>query len=474
MRNLINFTYDATFDEDGRIDACDLAVTTDAGWIPGLAGLLSGELREADAVFNWTGGLSTSKKVFLSNKPAITSMRAPGTMQASLFSGAVMDHIARTVGKDIDEIMEMNLYKVGDTTPQGDKLGTKSFNYTVPQLWTQIQESSQYKARKAAVETYNQANRWTKKGIAIAASKMCMPSSDYLMGAHLTAYVDGTVHVRTGGVEMGQGLNTKVILCVAQTLGIPTSSVRATGGDTRSCGNNSMTGGSGTSESCCNAAMKAATALKERLGDKLASGTEWTTAVQQAKQEGLSLTTEGWFNGIAFQPKGHIYAVYGAAVSEVMIDVLTGESRLERVDLLMDLGTQMDAAVDIGQVQGGFVQSLGYLFTEETKWDANGTQLFCGTWEYKVPSAYDIPVEFNVSLLKNTPNPHAMAMNSKAVAEPAMSLVVSPFLAAKKAIYAAREEFQLGREWFPLDVPVSPEAIRTAVGLKDADLKLPL
>merc|ERR1712211_48096 len=136
-----------------------------------------------------------------------------------------------------------------------------------------------------------------------------------------------------------------------------------------------------------------------------------------------------------------------------------------------DLGHQLDAAVDIGQIQGGFVITLGYLFTEETKWDVDGTQLFCGTWEYKVPTAYDIPVEFNVSLLKDTPNPNGVA-GSKAVAEPAMHLISSPYMAVKNAIYAARED--LGNdEWFMLNLPLSPETVQQAINIQASEMLLP-
>jgi len=408
------------------------------------------------------------------NKPSITWMRAPGTMQAALFSGAVLEHVAKTVGKEVEDVMEMNFYKVGDHSCTKDIVfGKNSFDYTVPQLWAQIKQSSQFVERKAAVEAFNGANKWKKKGIAIVPSKMDIGSGSWLMGAHVSAYTDGTVHVSTGGVEIGQGLNTKVALVVAMTLGLPVAHVRAEGGDTRMCSNNACTGGSGTSESCCNAAMQAALELKSRVQDKLDRGMSWVSAIQEAKNEGQSLQAEGWFDGITFSTSSPMYSVFGAGVAEVMIDVLTGETRLERVDLLMDLGHQLDAAVDIGQIQGGFVITLGYLFTEETKWDAEGTQLFCGTWEYKVPTAYDIPVEFNVSLLKDTPNPNAICLNSKAVAEPAMSLVSAPYLAVKQAIYAAREEFGLGSDWFQLNTPLSSETIRAAIGITEASMRLP-
>jgi len=370
-------------------------------------------------------------------------------------------------------LMVENFYQPNDVTPGGDTIGSATYNWTVPQLWAQIQVDANYTDRKKAVEEYNASNRWTKKGIAITASKWNLKSNQYEFSARLSAYADGTVYVATGGVEIGQGLNTKVSLCVAQTLGIPFESVLTEGGDTNICPNSAITGGSGSSESCCNAAIQAAETLKSRLSSFLDGGKTWVEAVGLAKTAGVSLMADGWFNGIAFEPKKNIYAVYGTAITEVLLDVLTGETRLERVDLMMDLGNQLDAAIDIGQVQGGYVQTLGYLFSEELKWDAAGKQLHLGTWEYKVPTAYDIPVEFNVGLLKNSPNPHAIAKNSKAVAEPAMSLISSPYLAVKNAIYAARSEMGSGDDFFMLPAPISPEVIRAAINVPKDQMKLP-
>lgn len=159
-------------------------------------------------------------------------------------------------------------------------------------------------------------------------------------------------------------------------------------------------------------------------------------------------------------------------ISEVTIDVLTGEIRLERIDVKMDLGTQLDAAVDVGQLQGGLVMALGYSLTEELKVDASGTQLFLQAWDYKIPSAYDIPVEFNVSLLKDTPNT-AGIKGSKASAEPSMGLVSSTYLAVKSAIYAAREENGLGKTHFQLDLPMTTERIQISTGVTGASLVFP-
>lgn len=150
------------------------------------------------------------------------------------------------------------------------------------------------------------------------------------------------------------------------------------------------------------------------------------------------------------------------------VDVLTGEVLVERVDILMDLGTQLDAAVDVGQITGGFMIALGYLMNESLKVDSSGTQLNAGTWEYKIPGAYDIPIVLNVSLLKDSPNPVGV-LGSKGCAEPAMGTMPSVYLAIKNAIYAARTEVGTAEGWFLLNTPCSPETVRAAIG--DFDMR---
>jgi len=319
------------------------------------------------------------------------------------------------------------------------------------------------------VEAYNKANRWTKKGISVTTSRWTMnsPAAQWQVGAHLTVYSDGTVSVCTGGCEIGQGLNTKVAMAAAQALGIPLESVAIGDGDTKVLPNNGITGGSGTSESCAQATLDACGKLQDILRPFVADGDNWTTLVGKALAAGANLVATG-FNTAPWDksdPAVNVssYIVYGACVSEVLLDVLTGETRVEKVDVLMDLGSQLNAAVDLGQVQGGFIMALGYLFTEEQKWAESGRLLNLGTWEYKVPTAYDIPVEFNVSLLKDTPNPNGVK-GCKACAEPAMHLVSAPYLATKQAMYAARKELGHGDDWFPLSVPCTPETIRAAIG----------
>jgi len=472
-REPIDFDYSVTFDAAGMVDTCDVNMAMDPGYFyADASGDMSMSVGWADNCYFYnTFKVTTGSAV--TNTPHSTSMRAPGCMQSILAAQVVIEHVAKSVGKDVDDVMQQNFYDLANparnTTPFGDQLGRDNYNWTVPILWSQIQDKADYAARKAAVAAYNKANRWTKKGIALTPSKYVMGDTYYSSGALVNIYSDGTVLVSSGGSELGQGLNTKIALCCASTLKIPVDSISIGPRETSKVPNNTATGGSGTSECSSNAAIKACATLMARLKPYLDAGKTWIEAVTQANTDGVSLMAEGWFKQKA-TANANTYATYGTAVSEVMIDVLTGEVRVERVDIHMDLGNQLDAAVDIGQLQGGFVISLGYLLTEQLTVDPKGTQLNLGTWEYKIPSAYDIPLEFNVSLLENSPNP-AGVKGSKASAEPGMTLVSSVYLAVKNALYAAREESG-NTDWFMLNTPLTPQTIRDACGELQDEMKV--
>jgi len=317
-----------------------------------------------------------------------------------------------------------------------------------------------------------------KKGIALTTSRWTGSSVGFLNSAHVSIFADGSVQVASGGVEIGQGLNTKVAMGAAYALGVPLERINVGPGDPRMLPNNLSTGGSMTSESCVQAVLQACEELKTKLQPYLdAAAGNFDAAVPDAIANGISLVSTGWCNGAwdtnaQLDPPQSAYIVYGAGVAEVTVDVLTGDVQVDRIDLIMDLGNQLNAAIDIGQVQGGFVMALGYLFTEKLSWKEDGQVLSLGTWEYKPPSAYDIPLEMNVALLKDTPNPCGV-LSSKAVAEPAMHLIGAPYLAVKNAIYAAREELGLGTDWFMLNVPICSEGIRAAIDVPQDRMALP-
>lgn len=279
---------------------------------------------------------------------------------------------------------------------------------------------------------------------------------------------------------MGQGLNTKVAQAAAHYLGCDLEMISVGEGNSHILPNSGVTGGSNTSENCVYAVKNACDEIKKMLEPGRAEGRSWVDVVQTKGLIGQSgLMATGWSTGKwdkrSASERLHAqapYNVYGACVSEVLVDMLTGEVRVERVDILMDLGHQLNAAVDVGQVEGGFIMALGYLLTEELKLNkADAKQLHLGSWEYKVPTAYDIPIEMNVSLL-DSKNPNGV-QSSKASAEPAMHLISSPYMAVKNAIYAARKQRGLPDTWFPLDLPLSPENIQQAIAVSASEMILP-
>jgi xanthine dehydrogenase/oxidase len=393
-------------------------------------------------------------------------------MNASVFAQVVMEHIAKSLGKTTEEVQKINFYKKGDKTPFGDEIGKDGYNFTVPLMLDKLQADVDYVARKASVAKYNASNRWTKKGIALSPVKyiadMYSGGNGYHLGVVLDVYLDGSVLINHGGIEIGQGINTKAILFAANALNIPIEKIRVGPTETSKTPNAFVTGGSGTSETICAGVAKACEVLKSRLKPYIVDkNLSWEAATKAALGDNVNLmvsTLQVWEKEKQ-DANAHPYATYGVAASEVLVDVLTGEIRVEKVDILMDLGHQLDAAIDIGQLQGGFVMAMGWLLSEELRWNANGTQLNLGTWEYKIPTAYDIPVEFNVALLKDVPNQSPTAVKgSKMQSEPAMALVASILLAVKQALYAARKDNGLGEEWFQLDAPLTPENIRKQCG----------
>jgi len=470
-REPINYGYTVKYDASGKVHTMDLKLTMAPGWFYGdCAGDMAMAASFADDCYRYDKFTVTSDTV-LTDIPHGTSMRSPGAMNVGIGAQLVMEHVARSVGKAVEEVQATNFYHLGDTTPFGDTFGRDGFNFTVPLMWEKLKEDSNYAARQADIKDYNEKNRWTKKGIALSPVKYIMDMGGFSSGALVCIYEDGSIIVNIGGVEVGQGIHTKAALCAAQSLGVPLERILVGPTETARVPNNSCTGGSGTSENSCQAVLQACLELASRLVPYRRDGVSWESTVSAALDDHVSLMASSWFSW-GKTGNAHAYATYGVGASEVLVDALTGEVRVERVDILMDLGTQLDAAIDIGQLQGGFMIALGYCFTEELKFNEKGEQLFLGSWEYKIPSAYDIPVEFNISLLKDTPNPRGVK-GCKSCAEPVMALVSSTILAVKEALYAARKANGLNQEWFPLELPLTPQRVQAAAGTQLYNLEIP-
>lgn len=283
-------------------------------------------------------------------------------------------------------------------------------------------------------------------------------------GAHYNAIVniyagDGSISIAHGGIESGQGINTKVAQVCAYELGVPVDLIKIKANNTLSNANDVVTGGSITSELCCLAVINCCKDLVKRMAPIKAKmhNPSWKDLAQRCIYEKVDLSSRY----IVFQPgtDDTCYNTYGVTCTEVEMDVLTGQYLINRVDILYDCGESMNPMVDVGQVEGAFVMGLGFWLTEQIKFDStSGRLLTNSTWEYKPPMAKDIPIDFRVALLKNAPNPVGI-LRSKAVGEPPLCMSCSALFALKRCVEAARKDIQKDT-YFQLDCPASVDKLQ--------------
>jgi xanthine dehydrogenase large subunit len=383
---------------------------------------------------------------------------------------AILDDVARHLRRDPLEVRRANFYGIGerDTTPYGMVVEDN----IVAALVADVERSSGYGARRAAIASFNADSPIVRRGIAVTPVKfgISFNATHYNQaGALVHLYTDGTVLANHGGTEMGQGLHTKVAQVVADELGVALSSVRVCATDTAKVPNTSATAASSGSDLNGKAAQAAAAAIRERLAAFVHAGTSsvaMATLAKDAHAARISLSSTGYYRTpkIHWDRKTHqgrpfFYFAYGAAVAEVAIDTLTGESRLLRVDILHDVGRSLNPAIDRGQVEGGFLQGVGWLTSEELWWDAKGVLGTHAPSTYKIPTARDWPAASEVRLLENSPNAEDTIFRSKAVGEPPLMLAIAVFHALRDAVASCGAPGAL----VPLDAPATPEAILRAV-----------
>jgi len=420
-------------------------------------------------------------KLCKTNTASNTSARGPGWTPGVFFMEHIMEHVASFLGQEPSAIKEMNFFQKGQKTPDGTPL--TYWNMDV--IWPQLKASSDYATRLQAVKAFNSTNTWKKKGLSIIPVRWAAGWQGDYQCALVNVYGDGTVLVSHSGVEIGQGMDTKVAQTVAYELGIPMSSITINNQSTVTAPNGGGTGGSVTSGLCCRAAAAACKEIKQRLAP-IASllalvaqeeGTKapptWQELVAKALASGVCLQV----TGSVFPPAGPLspnvaYNSYSAIVQEAELDVLTGEIQLDRTDILFDCGISLNPTVDIGQVEGGFVMGLGLYLTEEINYDANGKLITFDTWEYKPEGALDIPVDFRVSLLPDAPNPLGF-LSSKLSGEPPVALSCAALLAVQHAAKAFREEKGgLNVKDFFLDSPATVERAQLGCSVQITDYRL--
>jgi xanthine dehydrogenase large subunit len=482
------YQYEAGFDDSGRILGARVEIALRAGYSADLSGAVA---TRAVCHFDNAYYLSDVDIVALcckTNTQSNTAFRGFGGPQGALVMEVLIDSIARELGRDPLDVRVANYYGVGerDVTPYGQRVED---NILAP-LTEELLATSDYRARRAALAAFNAKSPVLKRGIAITPVKFGISFNVPFLnqaGALVHVYKDGSVLVNHGGTEMGQGLNTKVAQVVANEFGLPISRVRVTATDTSKVANTSATAASTGSDLNGKAAEAAARTIRERLA-ALAARELGGNADEVQFQNGMVMSNGGampfgqlvnaaylarvqlWSDGFYATPKVHwdaktltghpfYYFAYGAAVSEVVVDTLTGEWKLVRVDALHDAGQSINPAIDLGQVEGGFIQGMGWLTTEELWWNRDGRLMTHAPSTYKIPAVSDTPAAFHVRLYRNE-NAEPTVFRSKAVGEPPLLLPFSVFLAIRDALAGAAPGATSAP---PLRAPATPEAILDAL-----------
>jgi xanthine dehydrogenase large subunit len=483
-RHPFDLAYEVGFDDDGGIRGIRLTLASNCGRSVDLSDAINGR-----AIFHADNAYFLPEVEIVSHRcrthqASNTAFRGFGGPQGMMLIECVMDDIARTLRLDPLVVRRRNFYGVDsrNVTPYGMTVEDNVLARVVDELAGR----ADYAGRREAAARFNASSALLRRGIALTPVKFGISFTATALnqaGALLHVYTDGSILLNHGGTEMGQGLHTKVAQVVAEELQVDIGRIRCTATDTSKVPNTSATAASASSDLNGKAAQAAAQTIKRRLAGfaearyglpagavafragRVQAGERLDLAfeelVMQAYQARVPLSATGFYATprIGYDRQTLIgrpffYFCYGAAVSEVLLDTLTGESKLLRVDILHDVGASLNPALDLGQVEGGFLQGVGWLTSEELCWDASGRLLTHAPSTYKIPAVSDWPLVFNVDLAPWSRNREDTIYRSKAVGEPPFMLAISVFHAIRDAIASAA-----GGGVPRLDAPATPERI---------------
>jgi xanthine dehydrogenase large subunit len=481
--------FDVGFDDDGRLLGLKVMLAAGCGYSADLSGpVVDRAICHLDNAY-FLEHVEIVAHLCKTHTVSNTAFRGFGGPQGMLVIERILDDVARTLDLDPLDVRRRNYYGIGtrDTTPYGQRVEDNILDAITDRL----EASSDYRARRAALTEWNKGSDIVKRGIALTPVKFGISFNAAHFnqaGALVHIYTDGTLLINHGGTEMGQGLYTKVAQVVANEFGLPLSAVRTSTTDTSKVPNTSATAASSGADLNGKAAQAAARILRERLvahasaRHKVAAnkvrfadghvriGKQRITfreLVTEAYMARVSLSSTGYYSTpkihwdrSRFNGRPFFYFAYGAAVSEVAVDTLSGETQLLRVDILHDVGTSLNPAIDMGQIEGGFLQGVGWLTSEELCWNAQGQLQTHAPSTYKIPSVRDWPLQANIRILEGEPNREDTIHRSKAVGEPPLMLCISTFLAIRDAIAACAPD---ARERPDLQAPATPEAVLAAI-----------
>lgn len=472
--------YSIGFDENGKILAYKVELNSDAGSSTDLSrAILERAMFHAENAY-YIPDISITGKAYKTNLPSNTAFRGFGGPQGMAVIENAIDRIARFLKKEPAEIRKLNFYGINqdNLSPYGEVIENNRLHI----IFDRLVNSSGYYARRNEIESCNKQNKYLKRGLAMTPVKFGISFTTAFLnqaGALVSIYKDGTVQVNHGGTEMGQGLYAKMLGVASAELGISPEFIKISATNTSKVPNTSATAASSGSDLNGMAVKNAIDTLRERLipvakAELARAGVadvhhgslcfehnrvfldsypdvsiRFSDLIQSAYLSQVSLSSTGFYKtpGIHFDRetgKGNpfYYYAYGMAASEVQVDVLTGEYKLLRTDILHDVGDSLNENIDIGQVEGGFIQGVGWCTTEEIKWDNKGRLLTHSPDTYKIPTINEMPLVFNVEFLRDHPNEGSIR-KSKAVGEPPLMLAFSVWLAIKDAISAVgNHEFE--------------------------------
>jgi xanthine dehydrogenase large subunit len=485
-RHPFDYDYTVGFDDSGLVTALKLTMLANCGFSADLSGPVADR-----AVFHSDNAYFLSDVEIASyrcktNTQSNTAFRGFGGPQGVIAIEAILGDIARHLGLDPLDVRMRNLYGIEERNVTHYQMKVED-NILQP-LISKLEQTSHYRERREQIAAWNAKSPVIKRGIAITPVKFGISFTATFFnqaGALVHVYTDGSVQVNHGGTEMGQGLNTKVAQLVADELGVPFERVRSTAADTSKVPNASATAASSGFDLNGRAAQFAARNVRENIAafvsglDNCGAGAvsfkggqvispKSTRGFDEVVKAAYANRIQLWSDGFYRTPKIHYdkatltgrpfyYFAYGAACSEVAIDTLTGESRLLKVDILHDVGSSINPAIDIGQIEGGFIQGVGWLTTEQLVWDNKGYLATHAPSTYKIPATGDVPAHFSIELWPE-PNREDNVFGSKAVGEPPLMLAVSVWEAIRDAVAAAG-----GKHPVQMKAPATPENVFAAV-----------
>ena len=477
--------YEVGFNDNGKIQGLKLKLASRCGMSPDLSYAINERaLLHLDNAY-YLKDLEVKNYLCKTNTSSSTAFRGFGGNQGMMAIENVIDNIARFLKKDPSEVRKINFY--GQKERNITHYGMKINDNVIAEIFKNLIDKSNYKKRYQDIKNFNIKNKFKKKGIAVTPVKFGISFTTIHLnqaGALVHIYTDGSIYLNHGGIEMGQGTHTKIAQLVANTFGLPFEKVKISSTNTSKVPNTSASAASSTTDLNGAATLNAAGKIKKNLNDfikkryKIFSKTDpvykneniyfgnrsfnFKKIIQEAYLNRISLSSSGFystpkinFDKKRFKGRPFYYFCYGAAVSEVTIDTLTGENKVDRVDIIHDAGNAINPALELGQIEGGFVQGQGWLTMEEVIWDKFGKLKTFSPSTYKIPAISDTPNIFNVEIFKKGSNVENVVNKQKTTGEPPLMLAMSVFFAIKDAI-ASVSNYRTTPE---LDAPATPEKI---------------